>query len=482
MKKTLLILVSSFFIISIMAQEKQYQYKIEKGRLLFDVSINEKGNVFILTSLNKRMSLKKQKPKLTKLNSNLEVIFSKEFDIPGFIFNTFGKLKYSKNGEFTRINSDAGSSFSNGPIWMVDEIGGIKKYGFDYNELDGNLISKGYGMKLFSNEFYTVIGTKEGRENYKKEYNASDYYIFSRKHSDYTTTEKKFVYPALELPTESKMITFDFEGAYTDYFMLGMKGDINKERNIDAYHVVKYKYNGDYLSHVSLPIVLDNKYLTLSKNSGVTTYFDKNYGSFAVNNLLINEESGDYFVFGMYTNKPKRKMLSANYKGFYIYKYNKSGVKEWEKFFSLSKYKIFNANYLATRLGIYARNLYNGNIAIYVSLDDKQHIISVIDYEGELKKQDNIETKDAKILNSGYTHHQEMYLYARYKLKDSKLKKKYFNFSTIAAYHINPSVRKFILSKNPNEKLYYQSEFVYDGIILSEFDLANKIINIYKFK
>jgi len=473
MKKILITLVVLFSISNVFAQDKEYRLTLEDGKLLGWYDISPNGNIFLITRA-KRSAMKNTPFKLHKINSDFTNGFINDMKYEDFVSRGYQPgIMIEGPGNFISKN---GNYIKWGKILVNGNDGSQKDYKFDDNEITGNVHSI---FSFLSDNYHTNIGPQKGRKNIKKKYEEGDIYIFSRNNADYTTIEKQLIQPPLATNIEEGGVSEWHMGErFENYFNLVTKSDIDEERTTDINHLISYKYTGELVSNISLTVNLDKHHFIFSSNYGAPVFHDYNYGSFGPNNVYTDTATRNYYVYGFYTDKPKKKMISGKYLGFYLFKFDTKGNLIWKKNYSLEGKKIFNSSWKAYQVSINHYKLNQEQIGIEVNADDTSLIYKINTKSGEITKENEVKYKVKKAIAFAF----EVMSMNSYRYNKHEFPNKFFSPNALSIIYLNDKIYEYVKDKKSDHKLFYGAKLLDDGsAILVEFDKDNRNLDFYKY-
>jgi hypothetical protein len=199
---------------------------------------------------------------------------------------------------------------------------------------------------------------------------------------------------------------------------------------------------------------------------------------FGINDFIVDPNTNDVYVYGLFGNKSNDLNDSNAPKGYYIFKFDKNGNKLWESMNEIIDKKDFNNKvHLVTvfnSLSFYSGNLY----FIAGSPGDKYFHYSFLD------KNDGKAITKKKIsydLDRIYTFSTDvkMFLFSFRENKD--FKNKVFDNNGLVALDTNKLFANYVKNVTSKNKLYFSTEFSNEGIWLIESD-NDKYYKVIYFK
>jgi len=480
MKKIVFTFVTLFLITNLFAQDKEYTFSLENGNKLYWHDISQDGAIFITPGVIK---IKNSNIELHKINSDFTKGFVTEIAYDDFIGkNPLGNhdpdaIKNHLNDIRDRL-SENGKYLKWGTTLINGNDGSQKKYSFGKDKITGNVNDI---FRFLSDTHYTYIGPKKGRKNQKKKYDNGDIYIFSRSNADLTTIEKQLIQPQLPLNKEKGEVTEWYLGEqFENHFNLVTKDNVNEQRTIDTNHLVSYNYTGESINTVSLTVNLEKHHLIASENNGASVFHDHNYGSFSLNNVYTDITTGNYYVYGLYSDRPKKKMISGKYLGVYVFKFDAKGKLVWKNKYSMEGSKAFKGSLKASQVRIDHYKLSNAQLGIVVDTEETSIIYNINTTNGEQIKKDEVNYKTKKAIALPYEA--TAINIERFKYLKKEFPKKYFNAEALSVIYLNAKIYEYLKNKNVDHKLFYSAKTLANGsVILVEFDIENRKLNFYKY-
>lgn len=340
------------------------------------------------------------------------------------------------------------------------EVGDMRSF---YGE-NGKFTSK--------NEYY--LNNKKGK--FDIDFEKDDLYLSVKN----IATRKKGFYK-LEKPNLDKFIGANFIKAKEEFRFDFV---VNKDETIDLdgksiskdytntiLYKTKFSNDGKKVSELVCDLKIPNQVFLYSRNyGGKFTYgghLDKflHFGDdLSINNYIKDTKTGDIYIYGLYGDEFGKLNTMANPKGFYIFKFDKSGNKVWE---SINKIEDagFNSGHVMVSVFVDLFQM-DSNLCLNIKIGGLKDFFnySIVDQSsGKIIKSQNIE------FNESFAHPDNMdsYTYGINKsLKGFKNSK--FSFESIIAINYYPKIADYIKSVNSKNELLFYTYFSDKGIWLYE--------------
>ncbi len=435
--KNILALILIYLASSIHAQDGKYELQLEKRYLVDFIEVADNGTCVIGTRKNV-FSRKSQDFHIIRLDKNLNESYNKKIGSPNFIPLTI----FSKMHSTVNLISKNGKYFLMGEM-LIDEKGNAKPYKFFTRSGEHKSGKIKPFFNVFGNEYYAFIGREKGRKGYKKVYNVKDLHLFSRKHSDYSEKSTKLEFPNIQFDYDKKVkdknkilsITGKIASG-NSYYVTVKKNDGYKAYDKKELNLINYDFEGKTIGNTKLSIQLDKAFFLTAGNGRVK--------------VLIDDDNKKYYLYGTYSNKKEKKFYSdtrANYKGFYIAKFDTQGKMLWKK-----QIPIKDKQFLKPKAPTFCK--------IYATKYGDQIKINLLDYDYQKKNWMYFLDNSTGDISSKYTyaHKRKGGGYAIISDSSSKTEyKKYiFNFDAYALLQTNSDFKKYLKSLSKNARLYFE--------------------------
>jgi len=322
MKSIFILILINIFYISAFSQTKEMVFTAKGKRVIFKFDIAQDGSLLFMTG-KKSLSKRKEKKMLFKYNQNFEKVLEADINKINIFFNPlYNGLDITDNGRYIFIYDLRENS-------LINDKGEI--YDLDFKRKRSEEKRQVGYFKSNTNAVYISYDKK----------NKNVFNILKRKLADLSFS-KHTLEPTDDLSLKKGAFSWHKGEIFDQSFNLVMKEKTNKKRTIDKYHIASYDYNGKLKSFVPLTVQLDSGHFILS------TYESTSISG----NIQTDKETKEMYVFGLYTDKNKKIMISGKYKGFYIHKFSPNGDLLWKKQISLSKIPKFRKAYSRTDIEI----------------------------------------------------------------------------------------------------------------------------------
>jgi len=445
MKKLILLL----FVLSInftFSQTKEILFKAKEKRIILRNDVGKNGDVYIITG-----NTSKKKLKYFKYDKDFNKLLEVDLKNQSISLDPrYSEIEKTDDGSYIYFEKYDLNFF-------VDSKGKITEYNIKKKEKSGNVNAI---FDFVCNSGQVFIGPQKGRKNHKKKYSSNDIYVFKRNFKDLSTSENVLNQVAIKSNLKKgKAVEWSLGENFNDYFNLLAKDKINKEKNIDTYHVASYGYDGSFKSYAPLTVKLNSGHIILTKFEGPEDFFDNRYGSFSSGKLFTDKKTGEIYIYGYYTDKLRNNWVYGKFNGFYIHKFSPSGELLWSKQMSFKdniKFKTGKMGYLLQM----NHRLLKSEVLLSFSSDKKGLLL----YKFDSKTGDLVLSKDVKN-------------YKRLYLDKKQFPKKEFSLDAVFAYAINPEIRQYIKKLDSKKKMYINAFLLEDGgvlLALYDYKLKNK--------
>ncbi|MCI9846096.1 hypothetical protein [Flavobacterium pectinovorum] len=344
---------------------------------------------------------------------------------------------------------------------------------------------RGYGFFTAKNEFYL----KNKKNEFDIDFEKDDIYLTVKD----IVTRKKELYK-IEKPSLIKFIGPNFIKSKEKFrFNLVVNKDetvdldgksISKDYTNTILYKTRFSNDGKKVDELVYDLKIANHVFLYSRNGGgefTDGGYDNKFLHFgddlSINNYIKDSETGDLYIYGLYGDEFGKLNDMANPKGFYIFKFDKSGNKIWESINKIDDAG-FNSRHVMISVFIDLFQL-NNNLCFNIKIGGLKSFFnySIIDQSsGKIIKSQNIE------FNETFAHPNNMNNYdygintGVKGFKDVK-----FSFESIIAINYYPKIADYIKSVNSKNDLYFSSYFSKLGIWLFETD-NNQYYKVTFFK
>lgn len=308
---------------------------------------------------------------------------------------------------------------------------------------------------------------------------------------------KKSVVSKIEKPNLDKLVGPNFIKAKED---LGFKLTINYDETIDfltksiskdytnsILYKTRISHEGKKINELVYDLKIPNHVFIYSNNGGGKFTIGgsdnkfKHFGDdLSINNYIEDASNGDIYIFGLYGDELGKLNDMANPKGYYIFKFDKSGKNIWESINKIDDAD-FNKGHVMTTVFVDLVNL-NDNVCLSIRVNGLKDFFgySIIDkVKGSIKKSENLEINET-FAHLDDTDNNRFNINSNFKnLKELKNKK--FNFNSLIAFNSNPKFAEYIKNLKSENNIYLHSQFSDKGIWLYE-SAENEYYKLTLFK
>lgn len=197
----------------------------------------------------------------------------------------------------------------------------------------------------------------------------------------------------------------------------------------------------------------------------------------SINNYIEDFKTGDIYIYGLYGNESEKLNDMANPKGFYIFKFDKSGNKIWESINNIEE-SDFNKDHVMTTVFVDLYQL-NNNVCFSIRINGLKDFFnySIVDKAtGKVSKTQNLK------FNETWAHLDDTDN-NRYDINaDLKgLSNAKFDFNGIVAVNSNTKIADYVKNVKSKNNLFFSSQFSDKGIWLYE-ACENEYFKVTLFK
>ncbi|MGC4040898.1 MAG: hypothetical protein QM710_09000 [Flavobacterium sp.] len=232
--------------------------------------------------------------------------------------------------------------------------------------------------------------------------------------------------------------------------------------------------DGKISSDIGYELNLSGKYFIYSNNGAGFTdtpannsqpYFDDDL---FINNYITDKNNGDIYVYGLYSDKPAALNKEVIPRGYYVFKFDKTGKKIWESINKIDDKDLNGKHYMYyTSTGLY---FINDKLCFYAFVNEHDEYL---DY-GLLDKNNGNQVKASKIVFHEYESRIGVgsdFFKLDYEYKDIKeLKNKKFNIMGIIAYQLNDKFANYVKSVKAKNETHFMTTFNEAGLFVVETD------------
>ncbi|MFD1014923.1 hypothetical protein [Winogradskyella rapida] len=462
------------------SQDKLVEIKPTNKTEFLGFEYSENGLFYIATGKGKNP---KAQIKILNYDQNLDLIYEKQNNkskyepLPAFFgrgmndLPSYYDMYATTNGKYLISNIDR---------FIINREGEQSQFNFDEDDETEDIKTF---FSFYSDNYACYLGKIKKRSRKNKNVQQDDnIYFFKRSLSDQSTKKVALQLPPIQ--TDAEQIGLGLHSFDEDGFYL-LNKVLDKESAIDIYNLIKYSYEGELLSSISIEVTLGNKFFTTS-NCGFgssTKVYSPNFshhklGENATGNIYIDNDNKEYYVFGLYSNKKDLDLYNARNNGFYIKKYSFDGNLIWDSFNSI-KDKDYNKNSVSYFTSVEFFNLKNEQKGIRIS--NKNHDYSFMfllnNSDGKVTKNKKVEFKVSNIKLQGIRGGSFPTGYSSKK----DYGKNNLNVNTFFASFISPSVSEYFESVK-SKKNNYNSFILDTGIYILEEDLESELFRLMKFE
>ena len=240
-----------------------------------------------------------------------------------------------------------------------------------------------------------------------------------------------------------------------------------------TYSLLDGKVSGD----IAFELSLAGNYFIYSNNGGGYTDTPANRGQpffdddSSINNYITDESNGDIYVYGLYSDKPAALNNEVIPKGYYVFKFDKTGKKLWESVNKIEDKDLNKKHYMyytSTNL-----SFINNKLCFYVFVNENSEYL---DYS-LLDTKTGKEEKSKKIVFHEYESRVGVgsdFFKLNYEYKDIKeLKNKKFNLKGIIAYDLNDKFTTYVKNVKAKDETHFLTLFTDIGLMVVETDNDN---------
>jgi hypothetical protein len=261
---------------------------------------------------------------------------------------------------------------------------------------------------------------------------------------------------------------------------------ISKDYTNSILYKTRLSNEGKITNELVYDIKVPNHVLLYSRNNGGKFTFGGTNNDFlhfkddlSINNYIEDVNNGDIYIYGLYGDELGKLNDMATPKGYYVFKFDKSGKKIWE---SINKIEDNDFNKSHTMITIFVDLVQlNNNLCFTIRVNGLGDFFnySLIDKSsGNIFKTQNIEFNET-FAHLDDTNNNDFRINSDFKnLKEYKNKK--FNFNSIIAINSNSKIAEYIKNVKSNNDLYFTSVFSDKGAWLVESDKEYYKVTLFK--
>lgn len=348
-----------------------------------------------------------------------------------------------------------------------------------------------FGKKQnFTSKFEYNLVDKKG--NFKIDFLKDDIYLSVKD----ILTRKKNTYK-IEKPNLGNYIGSGFINLKEEFrFDLVINYDetidlVSKSISKDYSNTILYKTRlsneGKKLNDLVYNLKITNHVFLYSKNdAGKYNYggYDNDFLHFSddlsINNYIEDANTGDIYIYGLFGNESGKLNTMADPKGFYIFKYDKSGNKIWESINNIDD-SDFNKGHVMNTIFVDLFQL-NNNVCFTIRINGLKDFFnySIVDKaSGKTLKTQALEFNET-FAHLNDTDNNHFHINSSFKnLK--QLKNTTFDFNGVVAFNYNSKIAEYIKSKNSSSNMFFSAQFSDKGIWLNE-SVENEYFKVTLFK
>lgn len=243
--------------------------------------------------------------------------------------------------------------------------------------------------------------------------------------------------------------------------------------------------DGKLQNDIAFQVDLDGKTLIYSNNGGgfSDTTGNGKYifdDDLSINNFITDNNNGDVYVYGLYSDKISELNKNASPKGYYVCKFDKNGLILWKSINVIDEKKFNDDHNMFTMFT--DLSIINNQLCFYalVNNNDEYLTYGVIDKNsGNQTKSKNIVFHEKLVRIGGMGGD---FLYSSYEYdKNKELKNKKFEVKGIIAYDLNAKFADYVKNVSNKNNICFSTIFTNIGIMLIETD-NDKYYKVSYFK
>ncbi|MES2575943.1 MAG: hypothetical protein V4572_13455 [Bacteroidota bacterium] len=246
---------------------------------------------------------------------------------------------------------------------------------------------------------------------------------------------------------------------------------ISKDYTNTILYKTRFSDEGKKVKELVCDLKISNHVFLYSRN-GAGKFTDGGYDNkflhfgddLSINNYIEDFKTGDVYIYGLYGDELGKLNDMANPKGFYIFKFDKSGNKVWESINKIND-SGFNSNLVMVQVFVDLVQL-NDNVCFSIrtgGLKDFFHYSIVDKTSGKMIKTQNVEFNES-FAHANNIGDMEYGINTSFK----GLSKAKFDFNGIIAINSNSKVADYIRNTKSKNNLFFSAQFSDKGIWLYE--------------
>nr|WP_315170540.1 hypothetical protein [uncultured Flavobacterium sp.] len=251
---------------------------------------------------------------------------------------------------------------------------------------------------------------------------------------------------------------------------------ISKDYTNTILYKTRFSIDGKKINESVYDLKILNHVFLYSRNYGGKFIFggyDNKFLHFAddlsINNYIEDFETGEIYIYGLYGDEFGNLNTSANPKGYYVFKFDKTGKKLWESINNIED-SDFNKDHVMTTVFVDLVQL-NENLCFTIRVNGLKDFFNY----------SIISSSSGKVINSQILEFNETFSHLDDTNNNSfninsnfknfkELKNKKFDFNSIVAFNFNSNVAEYIKNIKSRNDLKFFSSFSSKGIWLYESD------------
>lgn len=250
---------------------------------------------------------------------------------------------------------------------------------------------------------------------------------------------------------------------------------ISKDYTKTILYKTRLSNEGKKINDLAFEMTIPNQVFIYSFNNGGSltaggydNKFNHFYDDLWINNYVEDKNNGDIYIYGLFSDKLSKLNDNAQPKGYYVFKFDKTGKKLWESINNLDD-KDFNKTHTMTTVFVDFYQL-NNNVCLSININGlgdfyNYNIIEKI--TGKVIKSENIALNETF---SNISKKADIFK-INSKFKDiAEFKNKKFAFESLVAINSNNNVEKYVKTISSKNDLYFNASFSDKGIWLYETD------------
>ncbi|MES2811865.1 MAG: hypothetical protein V4670_05275 [Bacteroidota bacterium] len=244
---------------------------------------------------------------------------------------------------------------------------------------------------------------------------------------------------------------------------------INKNYKSATLYRTIYSLTGERLNDLSYTVSVPSHYLIYSNNGGgvISQNGDESrISDLAINNFVVNKETGELYVYGLYGNEGKSSNYLKNIPlGLYVFKFDKRGKLVWESTQEIVDITGFNKLQEIQNINLNLK-LRNNDLVISVSSIANEGYLDFLTLD--LFTGEKLNNAKLTVLRNDKNKDDSFLKSAEFEI--SELKNKNLDKETIIASQINNEVMRYLKSTSGDKRLFYKTFISKKGFWMVETD------------